>query len=132
MFKFGTAMPFIVMSAYIPEASDTINQERHQQLKWILNSGSYQYKEVEGCYKDTKELALLVHVQSPTDLDSLIMTAGNFLQESVLLVGSDKQASLLYLEDSSTVQLGILREVSPDEAGESYMIDPQTGKYWRA
>lgn len=88
--------------------------------KYKGTDGDYSYlikeldgQETTGSYKGVQERSIMVDIK---ELDNVIMAAKHYGQESILVI-TDKEARLLYLEDMGEETIGHnMVKVSRDEA----------------
>lgn len=117
----------IIFSVFRSEFSDT-NEQSHRSTILALNGQGIKTTEVLGVYKGSSEKSIMVDL-TDYNMDNVRTIAKLFNQESIL-VSTDK-ALLLFLDGSGSVTLGVLQEVTEEEAksSDSYTYIPSTSKY---
>ena len=99
-----------------------------QELKQVFN-----YKLVEGCYKGKTEVSFYVEIETVQDFNLIENIAHYYKQESILFVNDDRQAYLVYLDDTSNpVYIGNFKQVSKSEAlqHDAYTYDYKNNGYY--
>jgi hypothetical protein len=110
----------IIMSAYRAELTTKQNEARHTRLRVDIRSIGGEMVDATGYYKGIQEGSLVVTGLGP---ESLQVVARKYNQESILVVGANSDASLLF-DDGSTYELGKFRQVSESdvEGKDAYTI----------
>ena len=114
----------VFISAELSTLSDSKNEARTKILRNLLEEFSFQFKEVDGCYKEVEEKSFCVHSDfRQSDARLLKKLARVFDQESILIVNNG-DASLYYLQSQKTEEIGFLTNVNPKriEELEAYSI----------
>ena len=80
-----------------------------------LKYNEFNFKQVTGCYNNTKELSFYVTIgdgswSRETDLKKLLEYAKFYNQESILYVDSDRQAKLIFAT-GETINIGTFKQV---------------------
>lgn len=75
-------------------------------------------KQVEGSYKGEREVSYVVSVENDREYQKILKVAKLYKQESILYVNSDRYCTLVFLNISSTQDIGKMRAVSPAYAME--------------
>ncbi len=98
----------------------------------LLLSLGLQFKPVVGRYKGVDEASWLVLIDDNQDLERLKVQLKAHGQESYLWVNEDRQATLVYLDDASRIELGKFSAIEPNEAlkHDNFTVDPATGVYY--
>lgn len=106
--------------------------DKHNRLycESLLDAAEATYSIAEGCYKGKTEQSYVVVSPSDAVSDLINKFAGRCKQESILLVDSNRHASLLYLDNGKTVGLGRLTEVTESEAKQCDAYTLSNGRYY--
>lgn len=101
----------------------------------ILNGwGFTKYKQVNGRYNGNDERSWLVLFNGPIQLKELFAVAKQYKQESILVVDSERNAELLYMDDGRREKVGRFKSVKEccAKAGDNYTYCPQLDTYYKA
>jgi hypothetical protein len=119
---------FIVFSVFRSENNAMLNELNLHKTKKLLSYHGIYYKEALGSYKGQKEQSLKVPMAALSIVRSI---ANKYNQESILLVDSASQSSLMFA-NGELMDLGLFRQINEAVAlsSESWtMID---NKFYRA
>jgi hypothetical protein len=115
--------PFVILA---------LNKETAWEDRKILNSRKLKHKWVWGAYKSQIENSYVVPFRDAEHLNDIMRIARYHNQESILIVDSERNAKLYYLETDKTEDLGQFKAVSKSEAyqHDSYTFDLDTETYY--
>ena len=123
---------YFIISAEKSNLTHVRNEKRTDQLRQQLSSAGLQFTSVNGVYKGSFEVSLLVHPNGdPADTVRNIIkeAARNFEQESVLEINKTGHAWLLFPRDNSQEFLGrmtVSKQVDPSKVS-GYTALPNGG-----
>jgi len=95
--------PFVIVSAKTKNQSDIETFRQNHALKEYLSFHGYRYKLVSGRYNGEDEASFLLPNISEADALSI---ATLFNQESILVVDENREARLVFTNDSEPTSLG--------------------------
>jgi hypothetical protein len=122
-----TLQPFALFSAERSNKTFAENTDNTCAVACELVHRDIPFKVVIGCYKGVKELTFLVHGDNYQVAYEL---AKRYEQESILVVDENRNATLGYL-DGRPDERYKWAEASPNNLGDAYTLDPETGIYWK-
>jgi len=124
-------MKTIFLSAELSTLDSAENARRSAILSGHLAMKGYNFRQLLGVYKGTKERSFAVEV-TPKEVNDLLTVAKSFTQESVLIVDEKNYASLLYIATKAKQKVGKFKIASKEVAEklENYSFDESTGKYF--
>lgn len=112
-----TRKDFIILSAELADSNSTVNDCKTESLRGILGRSGLAFKEIEGCYKDSREVSFLVEFDTKEERNLIKSFSWLYNQESFLLVNGKREATLIYNNrDRQNEDLGTFRGVSMVEA----------------
>lgn len=124
---------FYVISAFQSGKDEESNRAAHGQLLEELRARGFDAKEVQGCYKGQKELAMLM-LANDAHIHHVIMNlACRYGQESVLFVSQDRNGFLWFTDEKTPVEyLGTWQEIpSPFHlTRDAWTQDLKTGLFY--
>lgn len=87
-------------------AMNTGNLQQESDLLELRGFNINQFKPVIGYYNGTKENSWTIRVDTDEEFNELLDIAHTYHQESILIVHEDRSATLHYVADNSTKELG--------------------------
>lgn len=113
----------ILLSAERSELSTELNQHNTNALRYSLSTLGLYFESVKGMYKGVSEESFMVFgVTSNLMLNRIMGLANLFNQESILTVGLNRDANLVYLEDGRKEHLGAFDQVSSTLGLDAYIV----------
>lgn len=106
-----TFQPIILFSVNQVNLTQQENEVNTKTVERTLKDMEFSFSNVEGSYKGNKEKGFLVVVNDYTDITNIESLAKTYNQESILLSGKDRKSQLVYMDGSTSAQLGTLRNV---------------------
>lgn len=79
--------------------------KHYKELKETLTKMEFRFKPVLGCYKGETESSILVAIDTPSDLNTLLDVAKFHDQESILHVDANRAGVLMFV-DGATKEVG--------------------------
>ena len=99
--------------------SDMLDASEERLVRFRLGEKAA-FKQLKGAYKNVIETSYLVNVDLSGDLCQLVSDiydlASDYDQESVLVVEKNREANLVFIDNSQPVYLGKFQESNPSEA----------------
>lgn len=123
----------IIFSVFQFGYTTEANTDNHRTLMESLKIPSF---ETWGFYKGQPELSIVVTVSNYEKynawFDLILDIAKQFKQESILLVDSDDNADLYYVDTGMTKPLGVFQEASAVEAKkqDAYTFEPVSSRFF--
>lgn len=134
----NTRTPFYLLSAARSHLPAELNEDRTLFMRARLAGEGVRTMEVDGCYKGTRELAVLipaVQQEMPMEniLDLVKRNARLYEQETYLYVDTNGYSTLHDADGALVASLGRWHEVDESEAIrlDAYTKTPD-GRYWSA
>lgn len=125
--------PFFIISAELSTLSGDENAARSEDLELdIQRLVEHDYKLVDGVYKGSKEQSYVVFCDEDTTLDTPLTLGKKYGQESILIVDSDRNSTLVFCNTLEGQCSGTFKAVSKyeAEASESYTYDHVLDMYF--
>jgi hypothetical protein len=119
---------YILFSVFRSENNAMVNELNLHRTKKLLDYHGIAYIEALGCYKGSKEQSLKVPMTALSIVQSI---ASKYNQESILLVDSASQSSLLFA-NGEMIDLGIFSQISEAVALQSEAWTMIDNKFYRA
>lgn len=121
----------IIFSVNQKDNPKVINDSVKELAVNCLTKNNVDFKEIIGSYKGTKEPSFCVN-DNPENREIVLGLAKRHCQESILLIDSNLNASLLYTKDNSQEKLGKFIAVNETEAKkqDSWTLDPERNQFW--
>jgi len=130
--------PFVIFSVTQSSANFLENAKATGSMIDLLHDKGIPFKVVQGVYNGTNHVSFLVPTCSVLSKRDIIQLLNHYKQEAILVVNSQRKASLVYLDPrkndlvGNKVSIGTWREVPESVAKneESYTCDISTGVYY--
>jgi len=116
----------IIFSVFNSYNDDATNLKQHKDVKKYLTSKRIPFIEYQGCYKNIKELSIMINDSNREQVEFLFDL---YNQESILHLDFDWNAKLLY-NDGRVEPLGVWQRVPKHvaEQHDAYSIDLDTNE----
>lgn len=130
-----TNTPFAVISAENPTWLPDVNAWRTESLRKQLRDDEMVFVPLEGHYNATNEASFLVYLyrgDAGPAFTLLRKLAARWGQESILYVDANRGASLIYLDGSPSLDVGLWQDTNAEtaRANAAYSYDPTQGRYY--
>ena len=108
---------------------DTENAKSTQSAMRIMMDNDINFKRLVGSYNDAMEVSFLV---GEKHLGVIVKLSRAFLQDSILLLDSSRNAKLLFMDTLEEEELGAFKQVSAlyAKSKDSWTYDNRTNQYW--
>jgi len=122
---------YLIFSAYKSEFKVETNLKRHKEMLDILKRLNIKFKSLIGSYYGNREISVMV---DDIHREEVMGVVEFFKQDSLMFLGHDKAAELVYIDKRPDQALGLFKEITHAQALDSdfWTYDPDLDQYYRA